>query len=133
MLKKKDEKQQSHLLHSTRILCNRKRIFHNRAQFLNKVIHYSDQIWNERVFPNQCLRFYLIMNGVLKMKFIVYDNVHDFERKIESFLLEKEDVFSLFYGVLQAIKAGNYENPFTATIEEDGNVLAFFQMTPPIR
>ncbi|WP_339149836.1 MULTISPECIES: GNAT family N-acetyltransferase [unclassified Sutcliffiella] len=65
------------------------------------------------------------------MKFKVYENAHDFEKKIESFLLEKEDVFSLFYGVLQAIKAGNYENPFMATIEEDGNVLAFFQMTPP--
>ncbi|MCH1627150.1 GNAT family N-acetyltransferase [Ferdinandcohnia quinoae] len=65
------------------------------------------------------------------MKFIVYDNAHDFERKIEPFLSEKEDVFSLFYGVLQAIKADNYENPFMATIEEDGKVLAFFQMTPP--
>src|SRR5699024_457603 len=32
---------------------------------------------------------------------------------------------------LQAIKAGNYENPFMATIEEDGKLLAFFQMTPP--
>ncbi|WP_100333580.1 GNAT family N-acetyltransferase [Bacillus alkalisoli] len=65
------------------------------------------------------------------MEFKVYDNAHDFEKKIESFLLEKEDVFSLFYGVLQAIKAGNYENPFMATIEEDGSVLAFLQMTPP--
>ncbi|NMH74560.1 GNAT family N-acetyltransferase [Bacillus sp. RO2] len=72
-----------------------------------------------------------IIQRVLKMKFKVYENAHDFEKKIESFLLEKEDVFSLFYGVLQAIKAGNYENPFMATIEEDGNVLAFFQMTPP--
>lgn len=65
------------------------------------------------------------------MKFKVYDNAHDFERKIEPILLEKEDVFSLFFGVLQAIKAGNYENPFMATIEEDGKVLALFQMTPP--
>lgn len=71
------------------------------------------------------------MQRVLKMKFNLYENAQDFEKKIESFLLEKEDVFSLFYGVLQAIKAGNYENPFMATIEEDGNVLAFFQMTPP--
>ncbi|TYS57504.1 GNAT family N-acetyltransferase [Sutcliffiella horikoshii] len=72
-----------------------------------------------------------IIQRVLKMRFKVYDNAHDFEGKIESFLLEKEDVFSLFYGVLQAIKAGNYENPFMAVIEEDGNVLAFLQMTPP--
>lgn len=47
------------------------------------------------------------MNGAMKMKFKVYDNAHDFERKIEPYLLEKEDVFSLFYGVLQAIK-GNW-------------------------
>lgn len=65
------------------------------------------------------------------MKFKVYDNAHEFERKIEPILLEKEDVFSLFFGVLQAIKAGNYENPFMATIEEDGKILALFQMTPP--
>lgn len=65
------------------------------------------------------------------MNFKVYDNAYEFERKIEPTLLEKEDVFSLFYGVLQAIKAGNYENPFMATIEEEGKVLAFFQMTPP--
>lgn len=67
----------------------------------------------------------------MEMKFKVYDNAHDFERKIELILSEKEDVFSLFWGVLQAIKAGNYENPFMATIEEDGRVLALFQMTPP--
>ncbi|MDY0404338.1 GNAT family N-acetyltransferase [Virgibacillus sp. 179-BFC.A HS] len=65
------------------------------------------------------------------MKFKVYDNAHDFERRIEPILLEKEDVFSLFFGVLQAIKAGKYKNPFMAAIEEDGKVLAFFQMTPP--
>ncbi|KAA0549587.1 GNAT family N-acetyltransferase [Bacillus sp. BGMRC 2118] len=65
------------------------------------------------------------------MKFKVYDNAHEFERKIEPILSEREDVFSLFWGVLQAIKAGNYENPFMATIEEDGRVLALFQMTPP--
>ncbi|MDY0393980.1 hypothetical protein RWE15_05225 [Virgibacillus halophilus] len=65
------------------------------------------------------------------MKFKVYDHAYEFERKIEQILLEKEDVYSLFLGVLQAIKAGKYENPFTATIEEDGKVLALFQMTPP--
>jgi len=69
--------------------------------------------------------------GVLKMKFKDYDNAREFERKVEPILLEKEDVFSLFLGVLQAIKADKYENPFMATIEEDGKVLALFQMTPP--
>ena len=67
----------------------------------------------------------------MNMKFKVYDNAHEFERKIEPIIVEKEDVFSLFWGVLQAIKAGNYENPFMATIEEDEKVLALFQMTPP--
>lgn len=67
----------------------------------------------------------------MNMKFKVYDNAHEFEKKIEPILIEKEDVFSLFWGVLQAIKAGNYENPFMATIEEDEKVLALFQMTPP--
>lgn len=65
------------------------------------------------------------------MKFKVYENAYDFEKKIELLLLEKEDVYSLFFGVLQAIKAGNYENPFMATIEEEGRILALFQMTPP--
>lgn len=65
------------------------------------------------------------------MEFKVYENAYDFEKKIELLLLEKEDVFSLFFGVLQGIKAGNYENPFMATIEEEGKILALFQMTPP--
>lgn len=65
------------------------------------------------------------------MEFKIYDNAYDFERKIETILLEKEDVFSLFLGVLQAIKAGKYENPFMATIEEDKKVVALLQMTPP--
>lgn len=67
----------------------------------------------------------------MNANFRVYDNARDFERKIEPILLENEDKFSLFFGVLQAIKAGHYENPFMATIEDDGNVLALFQMTPP--
>lgn len=67
----------------------------------------------------------------MNANFRVYDNARVFERKIEPILLENEDKFSLFFGVLQAIKAGHYENPFMATIEDDGNVLALFQMTPP--
>src|SRR5699024_12322859 len=61
----------------------------------------------------------------------VYDRAYEFEKKIEQVLLEKEDIFSLFLGVLQGIKAGKYENPFMATIEDKGEVLAFFQWTPP--
>lgn len=61
----------------------------------------------------------------------VYDRAYEFEKKIERVLLEKEDIFSLFLGVLQGIKAGKYDNPFMATIEEKGEVLAFFQWTPP--
>lgn len=65
------------------------------------------------------------------MDFKQYTNVHDFALQAEPILAEKEDVYSLFFGVLQAIKAGRYDNPFMATIEEDGKVLALIQMTPP--
>ncbi|MCZ8541269.1 hypothetical protein [Psychrobacillus psychrodurans] len=44
---------------------------------------------------------------------------------------ENEDKFSLFLGVLKGIKAGAYKNPYMATIEENGQLLAIFQMTPP--
>ena len=65
------------------------------------------------------------------MEFKQYTNVQEFAGKAEPILLEREDVYSLFFGVLQGIKARRYEDPFMATIEEDGNVLALFQMTPP--
>ncbi len=65
------------------------------------------------------------------MEFRQYADVHEFALKAEPILAEREDVYSLFFGVLQAIKAGRYTNPFMATIEEDGEVLALFQMTPP--
>lgn len=66
-----------------------------------------------------------------RMEFKKFDDVHEFAVKAEPILSEQEDVHSLFFGVLQAIKAGRYENPFMATIEENGEVLALFQMTPP--
>ncbi|CAM3145722.1 GNAT family N-acetyltransferase [Filibacter tadaridae] len=65
------------------------------------------------------------------MEFKQYDNVHEFALKAEPILSKREDVYSLFLGVLQAIKAGRYDNPFMATIEENGEVLGLFQMTPP--
>ena len=65
------------------------------------------------------------------MEFKLFDDVHEFAVKAEPILIEQEDVYSLFFGVLQAIKAGRYDYPFMATIEENGEVLALFQMTPP--
>lgn len=65
------------------------------------------------------------------MEFRYYQDVQKFALKAEPVLGEREDVYSLFFGVLQAIKAGRYDKPFMATIEEGGQVLALFQMTPP--
>lgn len=65
------------------------------------------------------------------MIFQRYENADDFEKKAMPFLVQHEDKFSLFLGVLQGIKEGKYENPFMATIEENGELLALFQMTPP--
>lgn len=65
------------------------------------------------------------------MEFKLYKDAYEFESTISSILLEKEDVFSLFLGILQAIKAGHYEAPVMGTIKDNGEVLALFQMTPP--
>lgn len=66
-----------------------------------------------------------------KLKFQRYENAKDFARVATPFLDNNEDKFSLFLGVLQGIKEGKYENPYMATVEEDGELLALFQMTPP--
>lgn len=65
------------------------------------------------------------------MKFIHYDDAEDFSKQVLSVVGEQEDKYSLFLGILASIRKGDYENPFLATIEEDGKVLALFQMTPP--
>lgn len=65
------------------------------------------------------------------MNFRHYENVEIFANRVTPFLEENEDKFSLFLGVLKNIKAGTYENPYMATIEENGQLLAIFQMTPP--
>lgn len=65
------------------------------------------------------------------MNFQRYENAADFARVATPFLQKNEDKFSLFLGVLEGIKEGKYENPFMATIEENGELLALFQMTPP--
>lgn len=65
------------------------------------------------------------------MKFNLFTQATDFEEKAKPFLLKNEDVYSLFFGVLQGIKAGRYEDPMMVTIEEEGVPVALFQMTPP--
>ncbi|MEK3996984.1 GNAT family N-acetyltransferase [Psychrobacillus sp. FSL K6-2365] len=65
------------------------------------------------------------------MNFQRYENVDAFAKIVTPFLEENEDKFSLLLGVLKGIKAGAYENPYMATIEENGKLLAIFQMTPP--
>lgn len=65
------------------------------------------------------------------MKFNEYTQAQAFEDKAKPFLQEHEDLYSLFYGVLQGIKAGRYENAFMATVEVDDHVVALLQMTPP--
>ena len=69
--------------------------------------------------------------GMIRMDFKIYNDVNEFSLKAEPILVQKEDVNSLFLGVLQGIKSGQYENPFMATIEEEDRVIAVFQMTPP--
>jgi uncharacterized protein len=68
---------------------------------------------------------------MIKMDFKIYKDVNEFSLKVEPILIQKEDVNSLFLGVLQGIKSGLYENAFMATIEEEAKVIALFQMTPP--
>lgn len=65
------------------------------------------------------------------MNFNLYEDAHEFEGKAKPFLIQNEDIYSLFYGILQGIKAGRYENPVMVTIEDEGRVVALFQMTPP--
>ncbi|MBB4824359.1 putative GNAT family acetyltransferase [Sporosarcina luteola] len=65
------------------------------------------------------------------MKFIHYEDVERFAQKAEPVLEQGEDVYSLFYGILQAIRAGKFKNPFMGIIEEEGETVGLFQMTPP--
>lgn len=65
------------------------------------------------------------------MKFVQYEEAIQFAEVAEPIIAKNEDVFSLFFGVLQAIKAGKYENPFMAAVSDGEHVLALLQMTPP--
>ncbi|WP_432357914.1 GNAT family N-acetyltransferase [Sporosarcina sp. UB5] len=65
------------------------------------------------------------------MEFVQYEDAKQFAEVAEPIIAKNEDVFSLFFGILQAIKAGKYENPFMAAVTDEGDVLALLQMTPP--
>jgi len=65
------------------------------------------------------------------MRFFQYENALEFEEIAQPFLIKNEDLYSLFSGVLQGIKAGHYDNPLMVAIEKEGQVVALFQMTPP--
>lgn len=65
------------------------------------------------------------------MNFTLYNQAQEFEKLAKPFLSENEDVYSLFYGILQGIKAGRYDNPVMVTIEDGGELVGLFQMTPP--
>ncbi|AOV07140.1 GNAT family N-acetyltransferase [Sporosarcina ureilytica] len=65
------------------------------------------------------------------MTFTQYHDANEFSKKVLPVIAHEDDVFSLFLGVLASIKNGVYENPFMATIEHDGEIIALFQMTPP--
>ena len=65
------------------------------------------------------------------MKIAQYEEAIQFAEVAEPIIAKNEDVFSLFFGVLQAIKAGKYANPYMAAVTEGKEVLALLQMTPP--
>lgn len=65
------------------------------------------------------------------MEFVQYDDAKLFGEIAEPITAKNEDMFSLFFGILQAIKAGKYENPFMAAVSDGEDVLALLQMTPP--
>lgn len=65
------------------------------------------------------------------MKFVQYEDAIQFAEVAEPIIVKNEDVFSLFFGVLQAIKAGKYENPLMVAVTDGEHVLALLQMTPP--
>ena len=65
------------------------------------------------------------------MEFKQFDDVHEFAVKAEPILAKGEDVYSLFLECYRPLKQGDMISPFMGTIEENGEVLALFQMTPP--
>ena len=65
------------------------------------------------------------------MKFTIYTDPREFAIQADPILERNEDVYSLFYGVLESIKSESYQNPFMAVLEKEGQVLALLQMIAP--
>lgn len=65
------------------------------------------------------------------MEWRVYMDPAAFADKTEKLLYQKEDVYSLFLGILGQIKKGRYEDYFLAVAEDGGETIAACLMTPP--
>ncbi|WP_214763731.1 GNAT family N-acetyltransferase [Exiguobacterium sp. s141] len=65
------------------------------------------------------------------MELIRWNDLSGFEERVMPHLLEHEAENSLMIGVLDAIKQGRYESYHQLTVEDDGDVLAILQVTPP--
>lgn len=65
------------------------------------------------------------------MELIRWNDLSKFEERVMPHLLEHEAQNSLMIGVLDAIKQGRYETYHQLTVEDDGEVLAILQVTPP--
>ncbi|PSL40513.1 hypothetical protein B0H99_105291 [Planomicrobium soli] len=65
------------------------------------------------------------------MKWNIYAETEAFSEKVEPLLYEREDIYSLFLGILNQIKQGKYEDYFLALAEEEEEVVGACLMTPP--
>lgn len=65
------------------------------------------------------------------MDLIRWNDLSEFEQRVMPHLLEREAENSLMIGVLDDIKRGKYETYYQMTVEEDGELLAVLQVTPP--
>ncbi|AYC30419.1 GNAT family N-acetyltransferase [Paenisporosarcina cavernae] len=59
------------------------------------------------------------------------DSANEMFQLAKDILQKREDLYSLFAGVLNGIQEGKYSEYHLGCIEEEGEILAFFQMTPP--
>lgn len=65
------------------------------------------------------------------MRWIQWKDTFEFAERVMPRLLEEEAKHSLMIGVLDNIKQGVYETYHQFTVEEDGEILAILQVTPP--
>ena len=65
------------------------------------------------------------------MELICWNDHIAFEERVMPHLLEREAEYSLMIGVLDNIKRGIYETYYQLTIEDEGELLAVLQVTPP--